>query len=412
MRQIDLEENQRSEPFALSVQERDALRRIGSLAVERADITSSEAMYHITPGSVVGAVEINDLSVRIEPKICIPHLLSLACYAADRVKLQGRLFGFRGDESLPDYLALALVSTARRAFSQGLLRGYLTREEALYAVRGRIRFEEQARRRFGMPLPVEVRYDEFTVDITANRLIKAAVHMLRMMRLRSSEARSGIVWVYEALDSVSVVEFTPGNVPSVEFDRLNSHYMEVVAISRLVLQHFTNQLERGSERAPGFLLDMVKLFQDFVTAALREDLALAKEQFGQGRIATLDLPAAGERGRVNLVPDLVWKEDTRVVFVGDAKYKRIDVSPVRNADLYQILAYVTALDLPGGLLIYAKGEADAARYQVRHSGKLLEVHALDLSGPLDCVLQRVRRLAQRVREMRVAAYAQLQMLVR
>ena len=37
-------------------------------------------------------------------------------------------------------------------------------------------------------------------------------------------------------------------------------------------------------------------------------------------------------------------------------------------------------------MIYAKGEADAATYQVRHSGKRLEVAALDLSGTLDEIL--------------------------
>ena len=72
--------------------------------------------------------------------------------------------------------------------------------------------------------------------------------------------------------------------------------------------------------------------------------------------------------------------------MGDAKYKRVKFEGVPNADLYQLLAYVTALDLPGGLLVYAQGEADAARYQVRHSGKQLEVAALDLGGTLDAVL--------------------------
>ena len=57
--------------------------------------------------------------------------------------------------ALPDVLALALTSHARRAFSRGLLHGYRTEEEALYTVRGRIRFDEQIRRRFGIPLPVE-----------------------------------------------------------------------------------------------------------------------------------------------------------------------------------------------------------------------------------------------------------------
>ena len=101
---------------------------------------------------------------------------------------------------------------------------------------------------------------------------------------------------------------------------------------------------------------------------------------------------------MHLWPDLVWKDGDQYVFVGDAKYKNIAREHAPNADLYQLLAYTTALNLPGGLLIYAKGEADAAKYQVRHSGKRLEVAALDLSGTLDDVLARVEYLADAVRE--------------
>ena len=71
-----------------------------------------------------------------------------------------------------------------------------------------------------------------------------------------------------------------------------------------------------------------------------------------------------------------------------------------SADLYQLLAYVTALDLPGGLLVYAAGEAEAASYQVRHSDKQLEVAALDLGGALADVLGRVGDVAARIAELR------------
>ena len=66
--------------------QRDALREIPSLTIERADVNSTESQYYLTPGSTVGAVETDGLSVRIEPKIGVPKLLSLACYAFDRVK--------------------------------------------------------------------------------------------------------------------------------------------------------------------------------------------------------------------------------------------------------------------------------------------------------------------------------------
>ena len=100
---------------------------------------------------------------------------------------------------------------------------------------------------------------------------------------------------------------------------------------------------------------------------------------------------------MHLRPDLVWRDGARHVFVGDAKYKNIAREHAPNADLYQLLAYTTALNLPGGLLIYAKGEAETATYQVRNSGKRLEVVALDLSGTLDEILGRVGSLAEMVK---------------
>ena len=153
-------------------------------------------------------LEIGDLSVLIEPKIGIPQLLSLACYAMGVVKHQDlRMFDFKKTEALPDMLACALSAAARRAFRRGLLHGYRTEEEALYGIRGRIRFDDQLRRRFAIAMPVEVRYDEFTNDILANRLVKAAAERLGKMRLRSQEARSGLGWIAGMLNHVSPVDF-------------------------------------------------------------------------------------------------------------------------------------------------------------------------------------------------------------
>ena len=396
MRRIDLQEYVQSGPLTLTPDQRDALRDIQSLTVTRADTDDAEAAYHLTPGSTVGAVEIGDLSLLIRPKIGIRQMLSMACYAMGAYKSQDRrLFDFEEDETLPDTLALALSAAARRAFSRGLLHDYITREEALYTVRGRIRFDEQVRRRFGIPMPVEVRYEEFTDDILANRLVKAATARLGGMRLRSQPARKGLGWIAGTLDNVSPVEFAPKDVPAVSFDRLNEHYRGVVELSRLILRHSAFESGHGQVRASGFLMDMNKVFQEFVTVALRETLGVSDSAFREQNIDSLD-----RGGRVSLRPDLVWQDGSTYVFVGDAKYKRIRDERVPNADLYQMLAYVTALDLPGGMLIYAEGEAEPVVHEVRNSSKRLEVAALDLSGSLDDVLSRVDLLAGRVRGLR------------
>ena len=394
MREINLQEYRRSEPIKLSVAERDALARV--VAIEPA--LGEDSTYILTPGSTIGAVEVGGLSALIEPKIGIPQVLSLACYAIGKVKFQREDFDFRAEDALPDALALALTSQARRAFAHGLLHGYRTEEDALYTARGRIRFDDQLRRRFGVPLPVEVRYDEFTEDILANRLVKAAADRLARIHLRSAQARRNLGWLAAMLEEVSLVEFRANCVPAVRFDRLNEHYRGVVELSRLVLQHGAFESGRGAVRANGFLMDMNVVFQEFATQALREALSLSERVF-RSDSSVRDI-ALDEAKSVKLKPDLTWWEGHSCVFVGDVKYKNVSGDRLPHADLYQMLAYATALDLPGGLLIYAQGEADPAKYCVRYAGKRLEVAALDLSGRLDDVLVRVERLAKQVVALR------------
>ena len=137
------------------------------------------------------------------------------------------------------------------------------------------------------------------------------------------------------------------------------------------------------------------LFQDFVTVALREALGVSERTFGESSIPSLD-----EGGRVHLRPDLVWRDGSSYAFVGDAKYKNITGKAVPEDDIYQMLAYITALNLPGGMLVYAKDKAENRVYRVRHTGKAIEVASLDLSGRLEDILADVGRLAGRVRALR------------
>ena len=101
-------------------------------------------------------------------------------------------------------------------------------------------------------------------------------------------------------------------------------------------------------------------------------------------------------------PDFSWwalatnENELRACFVGDAKYKKLDTPGFQHTDIYQMLAYCTAADLPSGLLIYAAGEDVSGKYRINHAGKTIEVTALDLSGTPAAILDEVSRLAERV----------------
>ena len=75
----------------------------------------------------------------------------------------------------------------------------------------------------------------------------------------------------------------------------------------------------------------------------------------------------------------------------------VTFSGFEHADIYQMLAYCTAADLPSGLLVYAAGEGKPGAYKIRHAGKTIEVASLDISGTPEAILNEVRRLADRVK---------------
>lgn len=99
---------------------------------------------------------------------------------------------------------------------------------------------------------------------------------------------------------------------------------------------------------------------------------------------------------MRIKPDLVWLRDGAPVAVVDAKYKQERPAGYPEADLYQMLAYCTALRLPRGHLVYARGNAEPARHTVLGSGLEITCHALDLDVEPAALLAQVAQLADQL----------------
>ena len=73
MRRIDLGEYQRSEPYGLSVPERNALKDVlPSITIEPASDTTY-CTYHLTPASTVGAFEVETCRFWYDPRLRYPN---------------------------------------------------------------------------------------------------------------------------------------------------------------------------------------------------------------------------------------------------------------------------------------------------------------------------------------------------
>jgi 5-methylcytosine-specific restriction enzyme subunit McrC len=350
----------------------------------------------ITPGSVVGAVRLGDRSVVITPKFPMPRVLFLLAYALDPRVFRATDPELERDDDPLAVIAPIFIRWTNHAIARGLLQGYKTTFESSMTVRGRIRFDDQMRRRGNILLPIEVTYDDFTHDIIENQLLAAAVNVLRHLSLRSDHYGRQLRALDARLQSVPLRRFGR-DLPDPPITRLNRRYEPALALARLILNHASIEIEVGALRCSSLLFDMNRLFEDFVTVALRESLGLDPRAFTQN--ARRHRLRLDEAEQVALRPDLSWWVGGRPVFVGDVKYKRVSVEGIENADLYQLLAYTVATRLPGGLLIYAAGEAGEVTHTVAANGKELHVRTIDISREPEQVLARVDELAGMVRQL-------------
>lgn len=368
------------------------LRALGDARIGVTPSPDEDEVYILRPSSWIGTVNVGDIAVVVRPKIPIDRVMFLITYAMGPENWRQESFGLRRAADVLEAVAFAFAHHTRQAVQRGLLQGYRREEDALTTVRGRIRFGDQIGRRFGIPLPIEVAFDEFTEDIEENRLLKTAIHRLGYSFIRSAAARRDVRRLRPAFTTVGLGSYRRGAPPEVRYTRLNEHYRPAVELARLIIEDSSLELFHGEVEGAAFLIDMNKVFEQFLYVALGEALGLPQRQWKSQ--ARLDLDE-GERIKMN--PDLSWWDGSRPLFVGDAKYKKLEPQGFRHADIYQMLAYCTAADLPSGLLVYAAGEDEPRPYKIKHAGKTIEVASLDLSGTPEAILEEVGRLADRVR---------------
>ncbi len=337
----------------------------------------------------VGVVQIDDITLRVRPKLAIGRIFYLLGF--------GRKFEWRDDlvpydtaTDLVHVLADAFVRQADRALGRGVIQGYVERDDELAVVRGRMRYREQVTRRFGQITPLLVRYDDFTIDVAENQLVRAAAKVLRTVPGLDPVVARRLRAIVQRLDDVS--DLVPGQrLPNWRPNRRNAHYETVLWFASMVLKHESVDLPEGAVEVNGFIIDMAKVFEDFVTAALTESLERI-----DGRVSAQDPQTFDLGGTVKMNPDLVWYRGSTALAVIDAKYKAEKVAGYPNADLYQMLAYCTALGLPVGHLVYAKGNEAEQHMVLRGSGVELHAHALDLELMPADLLRQVDDVALRV----------------
>ncbi|MDE0699864.1 MAG: hypothetical protein OXH61_03955 [Acidimicrobiaceae bacterium] len=383
---IELREYE-STTVRLSVSQASRLSAVGRGAVV-VELTDDPGVYKLTAQNMVGTLVVDDIRILIRPKIRPENLFLLLEVGLPNKAWRQEAFDYATSVDLLPSIVAFFARTLQTTLARGLLRSYRPEEERLVALRGRIDVAAQFRQA-GVPMPVACRYDEYTPDILENRYVKAATRLAVRVPGVQVEDRRRLLQQVVALEDVSDDPVRPDDLDRLLITRLNEHYEPALRLARLLLENLTLVDQSGNRKASSFLLDMDKLFEDFVMQRLQHSL--------RGRLQVLSQVTyhLGLNRKVQIRPDLVFRKQGKEVYVADIKYKLTADASARNSDYYQLLAYTTALDLPEGVLIYclAEGGRPERTVTVRHAGKLLHTRAINLSGPPDSVTAEISQTA-------------------
>jgi 5-methylcytosine-specific restriction enzyme subunit McrC len=302
---------------------------------------------------------------------------------------------------LIDLLGLLLAEEAHAIARDGLLSDYVEREDLLPVLRGRLRVLDQVTRHPSRVDVLECQFDEFETDIPENQLVAAGLDAARrycsndLVRWKLGRVRS---LFSEACDATALDPIYAREAP--DFNRRNEHYRYAHEYARLLLRRLAvNDIYApGGSRSFAFLLDMNRLFEDFVASLLRRELEpIGLDVASQRRDRSLLEDVATGRSYGQVIPDFLIGGDSAGIrrrLPVDAKYKLYGSKKLDPADLYQLFFYAYAYrsngPTPGrSLILYPSSEPSRTDVRVRTAAGLTGAVISAIGIDVEAILSRM-----------------------
>lgn len=223
-----------------------------------------------------------------------------------------------------DLFAYLMTKELRNELEAGLAHYYLLIEDDLRSIRGRINILNQITTNWNRIDRISCIWDEFTPDIPLNRVFKCACRFLQskvtnpmiIQLLGDCDHLMDEVTFVDPRTALSQIGLTRWHNSNDRFKRCFEHAIRL-------LEGISTQLSSGVDRQFIFLIDMNKLFENFVKAVLEDyynETIYSQETIGH----LFKFPK-----KFAQFPDFFWQKNGDY-WIGDAKYKRLSDKSENN----------------------------------------------------------------------------------
>lgn len=308
----------------------------------------TDGRWEFTPLGWVGTIPVTDsVVVSIQPKAPLENIFRMWEYAY-RLKSFKFLDGIINCQSFAEFyqnLAGILASRILDRTRQGLYRTYLSQEDRLPYVSGRLDIRRMAFEPWRTDL--HCAFEEHTADVEENQILCWTLSVIARSGLCAERVLSKVRRAYRELIGCT----TPVPVPSKAcigrlYNRLNDDYEPLHGLCRFFLEHRGPTHHQGDNAMMPFLMDMARLFELFVAEWLKRHLPKEYELKEQH---TVNFGASGElQFRIDVV--ILDRKSGTPLLILDTKYKVPD-SP-STTDIHEVRSYAEALGCCEAILVY------------------------------------------------------------
>jgi 5-methylcytosine-specific restriction endonuclease McrBC regulatory subunit McrC len=314
--------------------------------IESLTPTRSKGVYEIRNGPFVGRLGLpSGRSLDLVSRFDFADVIELIRRAA-RLPIRQDALRIPTDpaDTLIDIVATALAREVERVIGHGLSKGYVSRRYERPPYPGALDVQRHIAQFGGRPDRLITVAHRLTRDVPVNRVLYAALEVLRRVRLSAGPTRH-IAHLAPAFREVRLVPVSGDDVARLDLTLLTKRYADALALAEVVLRSQSLAPRLASKVGASVLFSMPKIWEQYVAQQVR---ATWPEQFDVVAGYAFDL---ARNGQLPSEADVVVLKDGSVVALYDAKYKWLDKAPSRG-DVYQMVTYCERLELSEATLVY------------------------------------------------------------
>ena len=338
--------------------------------------------------------------------ILIRNVYCMLCYAFQVPwKAKEKEVGSEEFKTIQNLFAKLLSEDISFLLKQGLHREYISHQEDLFTMRGKINMPSTIRNKVARNEALSCEFDELSENNILNQILKTSALLLIKYREEKAQAKGVEKQFKDALKKEmllfsNVDEIDPSTIrwSSLRFQRNNQNYQKPIKRCEFFLKGLLQTTEEGKHKLLDVLddQDLHHLYEKFILEYY------AWHYRGTGlSVDPSQIPWALDDGFKDMLPgmqsDIHLQKGNNVLII-DAKYYgksvqvHFDKESYRSNNLYQIFTYVKNEDYKfgskehkvSGMLLYAKTDEENQPDRIyQMHGNQISVRTLDLNVPFE-----------------------------